>query len=608
MRIRLLLLMLVILSTKAFAQLPPATAPPKNPDLQKNQQPPSAKGHSHSGDIDPFLKYAENVKLSVTQLDLRDFPTVRAFATAHDDQGIQLRTLQEGDFNLQENGKEVEDLHFGNREQLDLPLAVMFVVDVSGSMREASAIELQKEAIRQFVGQLGPKDRVGLVTFSDAAIPEVPLTTDHQRLLRAVDSMVAFGQTALWDGVFRGMETIFDDDQPARRAMLVLSDGVDNRSVESPQTIKQLYNDKGQTENKGFSVYCMGLGGQVDRGALGSIATATGGLYVDSPGPQDLADVHADILRQIQNEYLLEYTSTVTASPGQIIDIELGLNNVRSFVAARYTYRSPGLAAALGRALWPGLALIGALLAALILTTFFRMTRRSWLTVMITPLEGRDYVLSGEQVEIGRSEVCAIRLARDPSVASLHAALRETVDGWVLEAHDAAAPIIYGKQRLARKLLRHGDAFVLGATSIVFNERIERYGSAPGLEASSGASATETEGAFGHNEPVQVQPQAKAVAPSRLRLQASMLPEQTYDLREGENLIGRNGGQIQLSGDPQVSSRHCVITLTSGHATLSDLGSTNGTWLNGTRLQPGLAVPLYAGHSLRVGSSDLLCE
>src|SRR6202008_1787742 len=98
------------------------------------QTPPSERGQSHRDETDPFLKYAEDVVLRITQLDLRDFPTVRLFATAEDNQKIPIRTLQEHDFVLKENKVEVAGLHFANRDQLDLPLSIMFVVDISGSM------------------------------------------------------------------------------------------------------------------------------------------------------------------------------------------------------------------------------------------------------------------------------------------------------------------------------------------------------------------------------------------------------------------------------------------------------------------------------------------
>jgi VWFA-related protein len=598
---------------------PPRTAAPPHPGEQQNKATPLEEGRSHHDETDPYLKYDEDVSLRVTQLDLRDFPTVRLYATVHDKDGNQLRTLQEGDFTLSENNTPVSGLHFADRGQ-DLPLTILFAVDVSGSMQESNAIDLEKQAIRDFVQQLGPKDRVGLITFSDAAMSQVDLTDDKQQLLSALDSLTAWGQTALWDGVTYGVEELLDDKTPSRKALIVMSDGGDNRSVENPQTIDKMYADKALAANKGFPVYALGLGEQADRGGMTHVAQTTGGQYIDSPTPQDLSNVYQDILHQIQSEYFLEYTSPTVSNPGQIIDLSLGLNNVvRSFTPGTYTYRSPGLAAALGRALWPGLAVISVLLVILVVTTIFKISRKVWLTAMVTPLEGRDYAVGIDTVDIGRSEACAIRLPRDPALQPVHASLRETHDGFVLEAYDPAAPIIYGKQLLAKKLLRNGDAFVLGSTTFVFNEKLDRPGSGMALPVDQQMLAAAAVGSAGQGSvaavvepeperlgPIvqQAPPAAQAGPPTGLVGLSGPYFGQRFELAEGETAIGRTEGTLLLGSDNQVSRRHCTIQRSGKAATILDSGSTNGTRLNGQPLQTGLATPLHRGDTVSIGSGE----
>ena len=48
-------------------------------------------------------------------------------------------------------------------------------------------------------------------------------------------------------------------------------------------------------------------------------------------------------------------------------------------------------------------------------------------------------------------------------------------------------------------------------------------------------------------------------------------------------VIGRTDGDVLLP-DPQVSRRHAKLTLTDGTVTIEDLGSTNGTYVNGEEL------------------------
>mgnify|MGYP004522242371 CR=1 FL=1 len=51
-----------------------------------------------------------------------------------------------------------------------------------------------------------------------------------------------------------------------------------------------------------------------------------------------------------------------------------------------------------------------------------------------------------------------------------------------------------------------------------------------------------------------------------------------------------------------VSGHHCALQVHNGKTYICDLGSTNGTYLNGRRLQPGAAVELVPGMQLTIGS------
>jgi DNA-binding winged helix-turn-helix (wHTH) protein len=55
-------------------------------------------------------------------------------------------------------------------------------------------------------------------------------------------------------------------------------------------------------------------------------------------------------------------------------------------------------------------------------------------------------------------------------------------------------------------------------------------------------------------------------------------------LREGDNLIGRTPGCVVRIDSPQVSRHHARIRVSGGQATVEDLGSKNGTHVEGARL------------------------
>lgn len=76
-----------------------------------------------------------------------------------------------------------------------------------------------------------------------------------------------------------------------------------------------------------------------------------------------------------------------------------------------------------------------------------------------------------------------------------------------------------------------------------------------------------------------------------------------HPLRPGETFVGREG-DIQLL-DTRVSRRHAKIVSTDGSLTLEDVGSTNGTSLNGERLGLGEARSLQNGDTLSFGGVEL---
>jgi pSer/pThr/pTyr-binding forkhead associated (FHA) protein len=59
---------------------------------------------------------------------------------------------------------------------------------------------------------------------------------------------------------------------------------------------------------------------------------------------------------------------------------------------------------------------------------------------------------------------------------------------------------------------------------------------------------------------------------------------QRFELRES-NVLGRSPANEIFVDDPNVSRRHCLLKRAGGNWLLSDLGSTNGTWLDAARVR-----------------------
>jgi len=84
-------------------------------------------------------------------------------------------------------------------------------------------------------------------------------------------------------------------------------------------------------------------------------------------------------------------------------------------------------------------------------------------------------------------------------------------------------------------------------------------------------------------------------------------PVGDVNLKLGDTTIGRHSTcDIVLNDDKSVSGAHAVIKTVGRKSTLEDLGSTNGTFVNGTRLSP--RARLRPGDRLRVGRMEMVVD
>ncbi len=76
-----------------------------------------------------------------------------------------------------------------------------------------------------------------------------------------------------------------------------------------------------------------------------------------------------------------------------------------------------------------------------------------------------------------------------------------------------------------------------------------------------------------------------------------------FELQDGDNIAGREEGGVELT-DGTVSRRHVMLTRQGEDWVLSDLGSANGTYLNGVKVSKSIA--LNRGDQIRCGGSLLV--
>jgi hypothetical protein len=90
----------------------------------------------------------------------------------------------------------------------------------------------------------------------------------------------------------------------------------------------------------------------------------------------------------------------------------------------------------------------------------------------------------------------------------------------------------------------------------------------------------------------------------RLIVRRGPQPNQTYDLNKDIITLGRDITNDIVINDPEVSRHHMRMTRGAGGYTIEDLGSTNGTFVNGQRLTG--ARPLRPGDMIGLGETVTL--
>ena len=91
----------------------------------------------------------------------------------------------------------------------------------------------------------------------------------------------------------------------------------------------------------------------------------------------------------------------------------------------------------------------------------------------------------------------------------------------------------------------------------------------------------------------------------RLVLLSEGLTGRTYELKTEKTTVGRVSDNAFEIPEASVSSHHCEITLRGNDVFVKDLGSTNGTFINGEKIEEGVVKP---GQILRVGMIEMRYE
>ena len=252
-------------------------------DEAKSPENPSSKAYGEPIKVDVNL-----VLLAVTITDVLNRPVTG---------------LEKDNFKVFE-GKEPQDIrHFSGE---DTPVSLGVIFDTSGSM--SSKIDRAREAIVEFFKTANPQDEFFMITFSDKPEELSDFTTSVEDIQGKLLYTMPKGRTALLDALYFGMSKM-RQAKYQRKALLIISDGGDNRSRYTEGEIKSLVKE-GDVLIYAIGIYDHYFPTEEERlgpQLLSDIAELSGGRAFTVDNPNDLADIATKIGIELRNQYVLGY-------------------------------------------------------------------------------------------------------------------------------------------------------------------------------------------------------------------------------------------------------------------------------------------------------------
>lgn len=209
-------------------------------------------------------------------------------------------------------------------------LDIVAVVDRSGSM-SGLRINLVRKALSFICKQLRPGDRLALVSYSDHATVDMPLTLmDGEGQLQCslvLETLSAGGATNLGEGLLWGLGELASSDAPAA-AMLLFTDGLANRGMTNTENLVEAMKDPvADMGRQSRAVFAFGLGTDHNAQMLFSLADAGTGCYYYIDTAQAIAPSFADCLGGMLSVAAQDVTVVLCTKEGvKIHDVHADFN------------------------------------------------------------------------------------------------------------------------------------------------------------------------------------------------------------------------------------------------------------------------------------------
>jgi Ca-activated chloride channel family protein len=249
--------------------------------------------------------------------------------------------LEKEDFQVFENNNRQQIQSFASE---DAPISIGIIFDLSGSM--SSKLVRARESILQFIRTANPQDEFFVIGFNDRPELIEDFTSEIDNIEARLAPLRSEKRTALLDAIYFGVSKM-KEAHHQRRALLVVSDGGDNRSRYTEGEVRS------QVREADVEVYSIGI---FDAYAstpeeregpmlLNTLAEETGGRLFRVDDVAEMSDIAEKISTELRNQYVIGYKPKDLTRDGKWRKVKVKINPPQGLpqltVHARTGYYAP---------------------------------------------------------------------------------------------------------------------------------------------------------------------------------------------------------------------------------------------------------------------------
>lgn len=438
-------------------------------------------------------------------------------------------------------------------------MTAILALDASGSMKGAPIAAIHA-SIAKFVSQARPQDQVEVVTFADETQVDVPFGASPSALTHELETVQARGKyTHLWDALLDALGQ-FTATQPKRRQIVVISDGHDEGSQHSLMDVAL------KAKSMGVVIDAIGLtkdSGQY-LGSLQQLAQQTAGSYHRAESANALEGL---IGRGIQANRATPVATFKTS--------HLDADDKLHAVQLRWT---PGSLTASTFVKTPKLNVVETVKAFVVDNLWIWILGGCFVAGVILLILS---LLGSRRKPVAVAQYSPPPPANPPATPSFSAPYPAVHAATSFE-QEHSQPLRASTMPEADLLTGPATVPILNPSKFPLTEDRKRTQLAIFFEASGNGSL------------------------ARLDVSSGSLAGQSFYMTKPNFTLGAlEGSSLVLADDSTVSGHHARLIWESSILKIEDTNSTNGTYVNGSRVSAGRQL-LKPGDEIRMGQTVLV--